>query len=160
MSDPPDRQEALRELLEMQRCMQSRFMPGVASDWIRLELTTSQLKVLFCLAAAGEQPMSQLAHSLGVGLPAATGVVDKLVDAGMVERAHSETDRRVVLVRPSERGLATITALRSVQADALRRILSHIRDEDLPTVRDAVRIMTDAIGRAADERVPEPVAAR
>ncbi|HEU5316688.1 MAG TPA: MarR family transcriptional regulator [Chloroflexota bacterium] len=160
MTPRPDRDAVLRELLQMQRCMQSRFMPGVASDWVRLELTTSQLKVLFCLAAAGEQPMGQLAHSLGVGLPTATGVVDKLVDAGMAERAHSETDRRVVLVRPSERGVATITALRTIQGDAMRRILSQIKDEDLATVRDAVRIMTDAIEKAADQTVQEPVAAR
>ncbi len=137
--------------MEMQRCIQSRFMPGVASDWVRLELTTAQLKVLFCLAAGGEQHMSQLAHSLGVGLPAATSVVDKLVDSGLAERAHSETDRRVVLVRPSERGLSTITALRTIQADAWRQILSRISQEDLATVDAATRIVLNAID-SSDER--------
>jgi DNA-binding MarR family transcriptional regulator len=144
-----DRKTVLAELLEMQRCIQSRFMPGAASDWVRLELTTAQLKVLFCLAAAGEQPMGQLAHSLGVGLPAATSVVDKLVDAGLAEREHSATDRRVVLVRPSDRGLETITKLRTVQADAWRQVLSRIPEEDLPTVAASVRIMQDAINRQA-----------
>ncbi|HET6318898.1 MAG TPA: MarR family transcriptional regulator [Chloroflexota bacterium] len=159
-----DRNHILAGLLELNRCLQSRFMPAMASDWVRLELTTAQLKVLFCLAAGGEQPMSQLAHSLNVGLPAATGVVDKLVDAGLAERAHSEADRRVVLVRPSERGVATITALRSVQADTWRQILSHVSDEDLETLAAANRIMLAAINRDAEERAGasarEPVAAR
>ena len=70
----PDRNDILAQLLELNRCLQSRFMPAMASDWVRLEVTTAQLKVLFCLAAGGEQPMSQLAHSLGVGLPAATSL--------------------------------------------------------------------------------------
>ena len=158
-----DRQAVLTQLMEMQRCIQSRFMPGVASDWVRLELTTAQLKLLFCLAAGGEQPMSQLAHSLGVGLPAATSVVDKLVDAGLAERAHSEADRRVVLVHPSERGLATITALRTVQADAWRQILSRISEKDLATVQASVRILLDAINQEAGSSAGterEPVAAR
>ena len=142
-----DRTAVLAQLLEMQRLVQSRFMPGVTSEWVRLDLTMAQLKVLFCLAAGGEQPMGHLAQSLGVGLPATTGVVDKLVDAGLAERAHSEADRRVVLVRPSERGLATIAALRSVQGDAWRQILSHVRDEDLPTVAGTMRILLDAIER-------------
>jgi DNA-binding MarR family transcriptional regulator len=154
----PDRDAVLADLMEMQRCIQSRFMPGAASDWVRLELTTAQLKVLFLLAAGGEQPMGQLAQSLGVGLPATTSVVDKLVDAGMAERAHSETDRRVVLVRPSERGLATIATLRTVQADAWRQILAHVGDKDLEMVAKTTRILLAAIERQVEAR--EPAAAR
>ena len=40
--------------------------------------------------------MSQLAEKLGVGMSTATGIIDKLVEKGLVNRQRNHGDRRVV----------------------------------------------------------------
>jgi DNA-binding MarR family transcriptional regulator len=135
---------------EMQRCMMARLGPSGAADWLRLELTTPQLKTLFCLVSGGEQTMSHLAHKLGIGLPAATSLVDRLVDAKLVEREHSQTDRRVVLVRPNEAGEQLTTRLRAVHEDQWRRVLEQVSDEDMPVLAAGVKVMLEATRRLAE----------
>ena len=46
----------------------------------------------------GPRSVGQLARAVGVSPPAATQLVDRLVEHGMVERHHDEADRRKVLV--------------------------------------------------------------
>lgn len=159
----PAREELVDLMMAMQKCVASRLGPADAADWLRLDLTMAQMKVLLWLVTAGEQPMSQVARVLGVGLPAATNLVDKLVDAGMVEREHSASDRRVVLVRPTERGAATVTRLRQVHRDQMRRLLANIPDAALATVQEGIQALlaaaqcfTDA--NTADRPVEELVA--
>ncbi|MGH2371464.1 MAG: MarR family winged helix-turn-helix transcriptional regulator, partial [Chloroflexota bacterium] len=143
------RAAVLALMMEMQRGMMSRLDGRAAREWLKLELTTAQLKLLMWLVGVREQPMSQLARVLGIGLPAATNLVDKLVDAGLVTREHSPVDRRVVLVRPSPEGEVQITRLRQVGRDQMRRILAHVPDDDLPTLAAGTRIILEAARRAA-----------
>ena len=77
-------------------------------------------------------------------------LVDRLVDAKMVEREHSQTDRRVVLVRPNEAGEQLATRLRAVHEDQWRRLLSQISDEDVPVLTAGVNVMLKASQRLAD----------
>lgn len=142
--------EALLDLMmEMQRHMMSRLEGTAARQWLQLELTSGQLKLLLWLAAVGGQPMSRLAQVLGIGLPAATNLVDKLVDAGLATREHSVVDRRVVLVRASAEGSALVTRLRQIGADHMRRIITYVPNEELRTVAAGTKVLLEATRRAA-----------
>ncbi len=61
-------------------------------------LSFSQLKLLQLLALAKTQTISELAAFLGVSNPAASKMVDKLVQRGWLARAVGTTDRRVAHV--------------------------------------------------------------
>lgn len=146
---PESEREAEREallgfMMEFQRHMVSRIGGGTVNEWLRLDLSIGQVKLLMWLVAVGERPMSRLAQVLGIGLPATTSLVDKLVDAGFVTREHSTVDRRVVLVRASEAGAALATRLRQISADHLRRVVEHVPDAALPTLTSASRILAAA----------------
>lgn len=69
-------------------------------------------------------PLSQieLANRLGVEGPSVVSLVDRLVKAGLVERAPSETDRRVKHVLLTESGQALYGQVRRA-ADGFRREL-------------------------------------
>ena len=138
---------ALAELLEL-RDILFRLGVGGAAAWQKLEMTGPQLKLLMVLAAVGEQPMGQLARCLGIGLPAATNLVDRLVEAGLATREHSPLDRRVVLVRPSPAGEAQVARLREVNREHLRRILELVPPADLPALVQGTRVLLEAGRRA------------
>lgn len=67
---------------------------GVAVD---ASLSPGHVQVLIALGK-GPHSIGGLAQAVGVSPPAASQLVDRLVEHGMVERRHDPSDRRVVLV--------------------------------------------------------------
>lgn len=86
-------------------------------------LPPSSLEVLCFLATTPEQaaPMRLVAQTLGFSTAGTTGVVDRLAEAGLVERRPSSSDRRVTYAALTPQGRETATATARVFADSLRR---------------------------------------
>lgn len=78
-----------------------RVMNGILA---KTGVNMAQCQVLATLEEKGEITMGELSSALGVTMGAGTNVVDKLVDAGYVDRARSSTDRRVVKVALTQDG--------------------------------------------------------
>src|ERR687886_2237528 len=68
---------------------------GVATD---VQVSPGHIQVLIALTR-GPHSVGQLAEELDVSPPAATQLVDKLAEHGMVDRHHDPEDRRVGLLR-------------------------------------------------------------
>ena len=68
------------------------------------DLTEAEWAVLRVLGRQGECRMRTLAEACGVALSTMTGMIDRLLQKGLVQRRHSEADRRVVLARLTGRG--------------------------------------------------------
>ena len=60
-------------------------------------ISPGHVQVLIALGR-GPHSVGALAEAVGVSAPAASQLVDRLVELGMVERGHDTADRRVVLV--------------------------------------------------------------
>ena len=60
-------------------------------------ISPGHVQVLIALGR-GPHSIGALAEAVGVSAPAASQLVDRLVEHGMVERRHDTADRRVVLV--------------------------------------------------------------
>ena len=111
--------------------------------WLQLDLTMGQLKGLFTLA---DSPMTigQLAEALGSGKPAASILVERLVQLGLVERAEDPLDRRRTIARVTAQGEELAARLRQGGRDRFRGGLGQLDDDDLAALAAV----------AADERVP------
>jgi DNA-binding MarR family transcriptional regulator len=117
---------------------------GPAGPWLDLQLTMPQLKMLFVVDWLGPAPMHRLAHRLHISVSAATGLVDRLVEHGLVEREHDTRDRRVVRVSSAPAGRALVVRLRSAGSERLERILGHLETEDLRCCARAMELMSAA----------------
>lgn len=84
------------------------------------ELTLPQYHLLEALRDTPELPVGELADRAGVAPPTATRMLDCLARDGFVERRHSETDRRSVLVSLTARGEQAVEQAHSV-IEAWRR---------------------------------------
>lgn len=91
-------------------------------------LTAQQYNALRVLRAAHPRPMPTLA--LGERLvsrsPDMTRLVDKLSDAGWVERERRSDNRRVVEVSITAAGMELLDQLRTAVRDAHRKQLGHL----------------------------------
>ncbi len=67
-------------------------------------LSPPQIHALMWLKEDGAQPMSVIAQRLGCTAPTMTGVVDRLVRAGLCERLRDGADRRVVRIANTVKG--------------------------------------------------------
>jgi MarR family transcriptional regulator for hemolysin len=110
------------------------------AESVRQGLTTAQTAALFILRDAGPDglPVGQLAHDLGVSVPTVTGMADRMVETGMLNRVHSEADRRVVLLRLSPEGLSVVEKLWGIFEELNTRILREMSPETRRVICDAV----------------------
>jgi DNA-binding MarR family transcriptional regulator len=108
-------------------------------------LTMRQLKVVIFLSCQDSASGQDLAGHLGVGLGTVTGIVDRLVAHGLVDRREDPHDRRVRRVGLTPAGLALTEQIADAGFADFRRILYHL---DSGTLRDLSDVM-EKIQRAA-----------
>ncbi|HZQ98283.1 MAG TPA: MarR family transcriptional regulator [Chloroflexota bacterium] len=123
------------------------------------DLTMGQLRALFVLAHEAPLGIGALAERLGVGLPAASRMVDRMLQDELVERWEDPSDRRRALVRLADRGRQVIEEIQEERRGAiaqveerLRRLLAQLPEEKLTRLRDGMEAVAQA---AAVDKEPE-----
>ncbi len=91
----------------------------------------SQTMVLQALLIHREMRMNDLARFLGLSKANATGLVERLVKRGLVERERGVLDRRVVRVRLSRSGGRAARRLVAIQRRGLARMMRRIPEKNL-----------------------------
>lgn len=124
------RRDLIEEILKVRAAILQAVSAATAPAWMDLELTMSQMKGLRTLAYHGPATVSQVAEALRISLPTASQLVDRLVQAGLAERAEDAQDRRRILVRLSKKGQQLHDGL-SPGPQAFRIWLHRMNGEDL-----------------------------
>jgi DNA-binding MarR family transcriptional regulator len=114
------------------------LLPLAHKELLEMDLTAPQLKVVLLLYLYGPTRMSELAGSLGVTLATATGIVDRLVDRGLVGRESQPNDRRVVMCLLSVRGLEQTDKLWKTSREKARQLLSTMDLSRLQMIDEAL----------------------
>jgi DNA-binding MarR family transcriptional regulator len=105
------------------------------------ELTLPQYHLLEALREVPELPVGELADRAGVAPPTATRMLDCLARDGFVERRHSESDRRSVLVSLTDSGEAAVEKAHEVIETWRREVFERLRpDEREPAARLLARL--------------------
>lgn len=106
-------EELARELIRRFDVLAHEFLiPQQSANLSRGETT-----LLAFLVEHGPATMSEVSSLLGMALSSTTGLVDRLVERRLVERARPESDRRTVRVLLTTRGRR---ALENYAADRIR----------------------------------------
>ena len=133
---------------DLSRVLHERGAPA----WLQTELTFAQLRALFTLADYGPTPIGGVASRLGIGLPAASSLVDRLVEQGLVQRREDPLDRRRTLAQTTGAGQALSQRLRQGSREALRAWLEQMDGEDLTSLVRGLEALL-SIGGASGRRV-------
>jgi DNA-binding MarR family transcriptional regulator len=130
-----------------------------APAWYEVELSVAQLKALFTLVDAGSMPIGGVAARLSIGLPAASSLVDRLVDQGLVKRREDPLDRRRTLAEPTAAGEGLAQRLRHGSREALRAWLEQMDRDDLDAlVRGLAAMVSTAMAPIPAAAISAPVA--
>jgi DNA-binding MarR family transcriptional regulator len=109
-------------------------------------LSHAQYQVLFELRA-GELPAGELAAVADVSAASMTQMLDRLADAGLVERVRSEKDRRIVASHLTEAGRAVCEERRAAFAPLWREMLGDFTVAELHTAAAVLDRLTEVFQR-------------
>ena len=136
-----------------------------APEFLGVDITMSQAKALYLLSVRPGATMSSIAAELGVGASAVSGLVDRLVAQGYVERKEDPGDRRQQLVTITTAGTATLDRMREMRAKVTLRLLKGLDDGELAAFRTSLIALDREVQRldeldsaAAPDSKPERTA--
>jgi DNA-binding MarR family transcriptional regulator len=101
--------------------------PGI----LGVDVTMSQAKCLFITSLHPGISMSALAAQLHTRLPAASGLVDRLVEHGYLVRQEDPSDRRQQLISLTTDGREVIDRFRQFSANRLEDLLQGLSSAEL-----------------------------
>jgi DNA-binding MarR family transcriptional regulator len=116
------------------------------------DLTMAQLRTLLTVDRHQPATISELARLMGVGLPAASHIVDRLVTIGFIERDEDPSDRRRTLTRLSPAGQRLVDRLKHGPLDAMRAALARLDASTLSALRRGLEAIVAAQRELAEER--------
>ena len=138
------KEELIAQITEAQRRMNRVIRERTLDSWVKLNLTIPQLKSLFYISRHGRVNLSGLASGIRVTPANVTGIVDRLVEQGLLTRTPDPDDRRVSWLSVTDRGKTLINDLREGRVQEMRRILDKLTEEELSTVARSFELVARA----------------
>jgi DNA-binding MarR family transcriptional regulator len=115
-------------------------------------LSQAQYQVLFELLRAGELPAGELAAVADVSPASMTQMLDRLADAGLVQRVRSDQDRRIVVSRLSPAGRTVCEQRRAAIEPLWREMLQGFTASELRTSAAVFDRITELFERLGNDR--------
>ncbi len=109
-------------------------------------LTVAQFRLLLFVRRNAGTSLSPLAEHLATSLPAASQLVERLVQAGLVARGQDPADSRRVELRLTEAGAAALAECDARTRAWLRERLSGLSDAELDGLASSLRELRDMLG--------------
>jgi MarR family transcriptional regulator, organic hydroperoxide resistance regulator len=141
----PSKNETINRIIRLQVQIQHSLRDEAPDAWLALNLSIAQLKSLFYLDFAGASNSKSLASALHVTPPNITGIIDRLVEQGLVTREDNLLNRRMQILKLTPEGANLVTRLRERTASHFSRLLETLNEKDLAALAQGL----DALSRAA-----------
>jgi DNA-binding MarR family transcriptional regulator len=157
---PTNRADVVDQVIAGYEALMQRLAESHAPEFLEIDITMPQAKLLYLLGASGDLHMSDIVARLGVSLSTVSGLVDRVVDHGLATRREDRADRRQVVVALTPEGAEFVDRFRELNARQMRELLAVLDDTDLASVRDALAALARAAvrlapyDRSASGRVP------
>lgn len=129
-------------------------------DWLELDLNFSktELMALLVVDRHGEVSMSGICDAMNMPMSTATGIVDRMVRKGFLQRERSETDRRMVVVNMTEKGRGIIEHYKGVFSSYTEQIEAALTEEEQQLLYKVfLKIAAVLSGREKPDDRQEPV---
>lgn len=139
-----NKEQTVRAIVDLHADLARLLAIASADAWID-SITVKQLKVLLILAQAETETVSALASRLNVHISTVTGILDRLVEHGLVRRDEDPHDRRHVISRLTPEGDEVLRRLYyGAGRDELARRLATLDAPSLEALERGLRAVITA----------------
>jgi MarR family transcriptional regulator, organic hydroperoxide resistance regulator len=119
-----------------------------------LGLTGPQVTAIKMLEGFGDLSLSELGEHMSAHNSTMTGLVDRMVRGGLVERVRSTEDRRVVRIRLTDHGRELAQSVPITSMEVFATSLASLSPAELQSLRAILRKLSDRV-RAEVARTQE-----
>jgi len=118
------------------------FMSRSNEEFVRFlkkkDLNYAQYGALMRLYHHGDCAVSDMGKQFGISIPAASQLIDKLVQEGLVERTESEHDRRMKQLALTSAGRAVVRASMDARLDWAHELGAALAPQQRATIAQAL----------------------
>ena len=107
----------------------------------------SHVQVLALLNEVDSMTISEISQRFDIAKPNITPLVDRLIAAGLVDRVHSSTDRRVVNVVILPAGRQKLMEIQAALNGNVAEWADVLSPEDFDKLADALETVTDILSK-------------
>ncbi|MBU0693445.1 MAG: MarR family transcriptional regulator [Candidatus Omnitrophica bacterium] len=129
-----------------------KLIVGIKKSFFEIEeLTNRQIIILLFVYENKRANISDIANNFLVSLPTITGIVDRLVKKGYLERIHDEVDRRVVYVALNDKGRNFVNKFLVTVKKRWHKILTFLNLKEQAFYLKILKKIIKALDEARDE---------
>ena len=151
----PERRALIDEIMAGTAVIAGHQRCAVARRLHRQGISMAHLQTLWILQEHGPQPMTRLADLLGVAMPNATGIIDRMEQHGLVERLRDGADRRVVTVRQTPEGARAVEEIDGWRSEMLEELLDRLDTDQLLRLVGGINELREAIRTHGTDLPPD-----
>lgn len=117
-------------------------------------LTGPQLTVIKLLEQLGDLSLSSLSARIKANNSTVTGIIDRMEREGLVERERSEADRRIVLIRLTDKGRKLAESIEVEPMEIFRQALESLPRKDIEDLFRILGAVQQRVRQVVDETGP------
>jgi DNA-binding MarR family transcriptional regulator len=149
-----DKADLIPEIIDLQRRVDRSRRQYELDIWMSLPLAMAQLKCLFFISNQGSTNSRKLAEALRVTPTNITGIIDRLVKQGLVNRAGDPLDRRILVLKATAKGERLVANLRERKRSHLSQVLSYMSKDELAVLHRGLASLARAVDAYEKEAGP------
>ena len=106
--------------------------------WPASSLSKLQFELLFAIIKHDGMPMSYYSERMLISRPNLTGLSDKLIEEGLVERLPDPDDRRIIILKATKKGKQYIMEHRKIIKQEMLKLLDSLDDDDVSRLNELI----------------------
>ena len=126
-----EKQETIAKIIDLQHQHGEIMRQHSFPHWMKLGLTAVQFKSLLYIVKTEDANSKKLSDILEVTPANVTGVIDRLIKQGLVQRVANPDDRRVNILHATDKGRKLIANLDENRVEHMAQLLSSLNEEEL-----------------------------
>jgi DNA-binding MarR family transcriptional regulator len=148
----PDREQIIETIADTLPEIIRRILESRPLHRGEFDITLAQMRAMRAIGSQGACTMGELAGRLGISLSAATGLADRLVQQGMIERKPDPQDRRIVRVETSSAGRRTHAAIHKEKQRLMAAALAKVTRPALERMAESLALLSACLEANAPEK--------
>ena len=147
-----EREQLVGRLTVAARALHERSGRLIEPVQFPADLTMQQMRALALVGRRPGMSLNALRQALGVSAPTTSGLVERLVEKGLVVRGEDESDRRVRPLRVTPAGAALLADLELRMQRMIELLVPELSTAELRALLTGYEVLLAAVERAIATR--------
>lgn len=117
----------------------------IGCDMKESGLTPQQVMIFKVIAHEKEVTLSKICEELSLAKATVSGSIQRLEEAGYIEKTKKKEDKRNTYISFSEKGQHLAQALREEMNHSMCEVFQHLTEDEISQIEDALNLLNDKI---------------